>query len=198
MNIFIFVIFKFCQGGLKLFFDGTGNFTVGEFSQFLDNNGFAIGLYEELKQFYHIFKAGRGKANDKNVKFINIIFRVIDYKPKISLEGGEVLTNIKGDIEFVDVSFKYPGKEELTLKNLNFKINHGECVGLVGKIQNFYKYFIESFICKGESGCGKSTLIQLLLRFFDCTSGKLLIDGKEMKKINLVSLRNVHLIFNTI
>lgn len=84
-----------------------------------------------------------------------------------------MLTNIKGDIEFVDVSFKYPGKEELTLKNLNFKINHGECVGLVG-----------------ESGCGKSTLIQLLLRFFDCTSGKLLIDGKEMKKINLVSLRN--------
>lgn len=93
-----------------------------------------------------------GKPDDDNIKYCNIIFRVIDYKPKISLEGGEVLAKIKGDIEFVDATFKYPGSENPVLKNINMKINKGECVALVGEI-----------------GCGKSTLIQLILRFYDCS-----------------------------
>ena len=75
---------------------------------------------------------------------------------------------------FVNVSFNYPSRKEVTvLKNLNLEIPKGKTVALVG-----------------SSGCGKSTCIQLLQRFYDPDSGAVLIDGNNMKDLNVGWLRD--------
>ncbi len=73
-------------------------------------------------------------------------------------------TNLRGTIEFKDVSFRYPDAEEYILKNISFKANRGETVAFIG-----------------STGSGKSTLINLIPRFYDATSGEVLIDGVNVK-----------------
>ena len=73
--------------------------------------------------------------------------------------------DIKGDIEFRDVSFKYPDGDEYILEHFNLKIPHGTNVAIVG-----------------ETGAGKSTLVNLVCRFFEPTSGQLLIDGRDARE----------------
>ncbi len=90
------------------------------------------------------------------------------YNPKT-----ERWEEIHGDIEFVDVSFKYPGSETYVLKNFNLKIKAGDCVAIVG-----------------HTGAGKSTLVNLVCRFFEPTSGKILIDGIDYKNRSLLWLQN--------
>ena len=77
-------------------------------------------------------------------------------------------SNLKGEIEFKNVGFKYPGAEEYVLKNINFKINSGETIGIIG-----------------STGSGKSTLINLIPRFYDVTEGKILLDGVNIKDMKL-------------
>ncbi len=72
---------------------------------------------------------------------------------------------ILGDIEFKNVSFKYPDGHEYILENFNLKIPRGTTVAIVG-----------------ETGAGKSTLVNLACRFFEPTSGQILIDGKDYKE----------------
>jgi ATP-binding cassette subfamily B protein len=72
---------------------------------------------------------------------------------------------IRGDIEFCDVSFKYPDGEEYVLEHFNLKIPFGTNVAIVG-----------------ETGAGKSTLVNLVCRFFEPTSGTLLIDGRDARE----------------
>ncbi len=73
--------------------------------------------------------------------------------------------DIHGDIEFDNVSFKYPDGDEYILENFNLKIPHGTNVAIVG-----------------ETGAGKSTLVNLVCRFFEPTSGRLLIDGRDARE----------------
>lgn len=70
-----------------------------------------------------------------------------------------------GDIEFRDVSFRYPDGDEYVLQNFNLKIPHGTNVAIVG-----------------ETGAGKSTLVNLVCRFFEPTKGRLLIDGRDARE----------------
>lgn len=72
---------------------------------------------------------------------------------------------LKGDIEFENVSFKYPDGDEYVLRDFNLKIPHGTNVAIVG-----------------ETGAGKSTLVNLVCRFFEPTSGRLLIDGRDARE----------------
>ena len=72
---------------------------------------------------------------------------------------------IRGDIEFCNVDFKYPDGEEYVLRNFNLKIPFGTNVAIVG-----------------ETGAGKSTLVNLICRFFEPTSGQVLIDGKDARE----------------
>ncbi len=72
---------------------------------------------------------------------------------------------IKGDIEFRDVSFRYPDGDEYVLEHFNLKIPFGSNIAIVG-----------------ETGAGKSTLINLVCRFFEPTSGQVLIDGRDARE----------------
>jgi len=74
------------------------------------------------------------------------------------------------EIEFKNVSFKYPNSKNYILKNLSFKISRGEKIALVG-----------------ENGSGKTTIIKLLARFYDVNEGEILINGINIKNLNLAS-----------
>ena len=106
------------------------------------------------------------------------VFDTLDTKSKISsleIDNKEKISpnEIKGKIEFKNVYFSYPTKpNQLVLKNLSFKINPGEKIGLVGL-----------------SGSGKSSIIQLIERFYDVNKGEILIDGINIKEYNLYELR---------
>jgi len=80
---------------------------------------------------------------------------------------------IKGDIEFKDVSFRYPDSEKYVLENFNLKIKAGTCVAIVG-----------------ATGAGKSTLVNLVCRFFEPTSGQILIDGVDYRERSYLWLQS--------
>lgn len=98
---------------------------------------------------------------------------IMDTPPDITDEpGAEELENVRGDIRFEEVCFGYPGNEREVLSNLSLHISPGESVALVG-----------------ASGSGKTTICNLIPRFYDIFSGSITIDGKEIKKLKLKSLR---------
>ncbi|KZX60227.1 lipid ABC transporter permease/ATP-binding protein [Halioglobus sp. HI00S01] len=79
----------------------------------------------------------------------------------------------RGDIEFTDLSFAYPGSDAPVLRDFSLAIHAGETVALVGR-----------------SGSGKSTLVQLLMRFYDPASGAITLDGRELSDYQLANLRD--------
>lgn len=99
------------------------------------------------------------------------IMEVIDTKTKIT--DGEFLGNTKlmGEVEFKNVSFKYPDADEYVLKNISFKAKKGDTLALIG-----------------STGSGKSTIVNLIMRFYDVTEGEILIDGKNIKEYKLETL----------
>jgi ATP-binding cassette subfamily B protein len=99
------------------------------------------------------------------------IFEIMDIEPNVKEEEDAVDIDIKGEIEFKNVSFSYDGIRKV-LENVSFKIKPGEKVALVG-----------------HTGAGKSTIVNLLCRFYDPQEGEILIDGINIKKIKLESLR---------
>ena len=101
------------------------------------------------------------------------IFSVIDNP--ITIKNEEHLPNLKikkCDIEFKNVEFRYQSTNEKALNNINLKIEGDKITALVGR-----------------SGAGKSTIINLIPRFYDSQKGQVLIDGQDIKKIKLNSLR---------
>ncbi|MBD7914605.1 ABC transporter ATP-binding protein [Clostridium sp. Sa3CUN1] len=101
------------------------------------------------------------------------IFDILDMKPIIkNTENAKKIGKIKGFVEFKDVDFSYDENTKV-LKNVNFKVNKGEKIALVG-----------------ATGAGKSTIVSLLSRFYDPTSGEVLVDGKNIKNVELESLRS--------
>ena len=82
-------------------------------------------------------------------------------------------TQTKGQIEFRDVSFAYPGTNQVVLKNINLKINQGETVAIMG-----------------ATGCGKTTLANLIPRFYDVTEGAVFVDGQDVRNYNQKILRD--------
>lgn len=95
---------------------------------------------------------------------------------KLSIVDGDISkapSNKKGEIEFRNVSFKYPDAEEYVIKDISFKVGKGETVAFIG-----------------STGCGKSTVINLIPRFYDVTEGEILVDGVNVKDYTQYSLRN--------
>lgn len=95
----------------------------------------------------------------------------------ISVKEGNVTMNnsdIKGCVEFKNVSFKYPDADEYVLLDISFKVNKGETIAFIG-----------------STGSGKSTLINLIPRFYDATSGEILIDGINVRDYSFEYLNNI-------
>ncbi len=80
---------------------------------------------------------------------------------------------IRGQIEFRDVHFRYPGQPEEALAGVSLVVAPGETVALVG-----------------QTGAGKSTMVKLVARFYDVTSGRLLVDGADVRELDLASYRH--------
>ncbi|WP_039076264.1 MULTISPECIES: ABC transporter ATP-binding protein [Bacillus] len=104
---------------------------------------------------------------DRVFEFIDEPYELTD-KPN-AIKAGQ----IRGEVEFQNVSFQYEKEKENILHDVSLKVNRGETVALVGM-----------------SGGGKSTLVSLIPRFYDVTSGRLLIDGTEIRDYEARSLRN--------
>ncbi|MBR2715291.1 MAG: ABC transporter ATP-binding protein [Ruminococcus sp.] len=102
------------------------------------------------------------------------INEVVDTKATI-LDGeyDTTDTDIKGEVEFRNVSFRYPDAADYVLKDISFKAKKGQTVAIIG-----------------STGCGKSTLINLIPRFYDATKGEVLIDGINVKDYTLEALHN--------
>lgn len=101
------------------------------------------------------------------------IFEILDQEPEIADAQGSIdLVNPRGEVEFRDVSFFYR-KETPILDGFNLRLLPGETVAMVGR-----------------TGCGKSTAARLIPRFYDVTEGQLLIDGIDVRKYSLRSLRH--------
>lgn len=81
-------------------------------------------------------------------------------------------TGMEGLVEFRDVSFSYPGADEAVLSNISFRARRGETVAFIG-----------------STGSGKSTLVNLIPRFFDVTAGQVLVDGIDVREMDLKELR---------
>jgi ATP-binding cassette subfamily B protein len=95
------------------------------------------------------------------------VFEVLDTKPEVvDPEEPVRLGRLKGELEFRDVSFSYDGVRQV-IRGLSFHVRPGELIGLVG-----------------PSGGGKSTLANLLLRFYDVTSGSVLVDGIDVRALD--------------
>ena len=114
-----------------------------------------------------------GEQFQRGMTGIERFLEIMDITPDIAdKEDAVELENVKGHISLKNVGFKYGNKKEYVLSNINLEITPGENVALVG-----------------PSGGGKTTLCSLIPRFYDVTSGEILVDGINVKDIKLASLR---------
>lgn len=108
----------------------------------------------------------RGIVSWKRVK------EVLDSEAEIKDGSFEGETKKRGEIEFCDVSFSYPGSDQIVLDHINLKIQKGETIAIMG-----------------ATGCGKTTLVNLIPRFYDVTKGTVFVDGIDVREYNQKILR---------
>lgn len=102
------------------------------------------------------------------------INEILNINPSIKSNKNLKIKKLES-LEFKNVYFKYPGAKEYMLKNINFRIEKGESVGIIG-----------------SSGSGKTTIINLLLRHIDPTKGSIMINGIDIKDYEISSLRDIY------
>lgn len=141
-----------------------GVLTPGKLISFLGYVSLAIKPLNQLGTTYSLYQRALASAER--------IFEILDTEPEIKeLRGAVTLPPVEGYIGFKDISFGYDSNE-LILEDINLEIKPGERVALVG-----------------PSGVGKTTLVSLIPRFYDPISGVIAIDGHDVKKVKLASLR---------
>ncbi|MGL5348737.1 MAG: ABC transporter ATP-binding protein [Peptostreptococcaceae bacterium] len=151
---------------------------IGTLSAFIS---YSISIFEPIQQLArNISEFISTQANIERVfDLLEETPEIVDSKKVIEIYGDnftpkkENWEELKGEIEFKDVYFKYPDGDEYIYEDFNFKIPRGTTVALVG-----------------ETGAGKSTLVNLACRFFEPTKGKVLIDGKDYRKRSQLWLHN--------
>lgn len=143
-----------------------GDFNAGQLVEFIGY--FTAVIWPVMAVSELIDMTSRGKAS------LNRIGELLDAEPDVVDAPGAVpLQDIKGEIEFRDLSFRYPDGEYDALQNVSFHIKAGENVGLVGK-----------------TGCGKTTLVDLILRTYNVPDGTLFVDGHDVNTVTIRSLRD--------
>lgn len=143
---------------------------IGTLSAF---SSYAVGIFEPIQQLArNIAEVISAQANIERVTgLLEQEPQIVD-TPEVEEKYGDAFfpkkenwEELKGDIEFKDVSFRYPDGNEEVLKHFNLKVPAGTTVAIVG-----------------ETGAGKSTLVNLACRFFEPTQGQILIDGKDYRE----------------
>ncbi|MFV8785281.1 ABC transporter ATP-binding protein [Aerococcus urinaeequi] len=102
------------------------------------------------------------------------INEVLDLAPSIDFKEDAIQTSEQGSVEFKNVTFKYGDDAKPALKDINFKINKGETLAIIG-----------------STGSGKSTLIQMIPRLYDVSEGQVLVDGQNVKNFDHAGLNNI-------
>jgi ATP-binding cassette subfamily B protein len=141
-----------------------GDMTLRDFDLI---NAFIMQIFLPLNFLGFVYREIKGSLAN-----IEHLFSLMSIKPKVvdSDEATE-LNVVSGKIDFKDISFSYNKKRKI-INNISFSVNAGEKVAIVG-----------------PSGHGKSTLMKLLFRFYDVNDGSICIDGQDIKKVTLKSLR---------
>ena len=142
-----------------------GEFNAGQLIEFIGYFNTIVWPIMAVSEL--IDMSSRGKASLKRIsELLDAEQNVIDR------EGVKELKNIRGDIEFRNLSFQYPDGEYDALENISFTIHAGENVGLVGK-----------------TGSGKTTLVDLILRTYNVPDGTVFIDGQDVNEIAIRDVR---------
>ncbi|EAX83824.1 ABC transporter family protein [Trichomonas vaginalis G3] len=184
INKYYTIVDRVCQlerifhGIFSISFGGERTFNEGTFAVVLSFGGYLVisdrmsggnlvAMLRIISSFSFLFGLLMGTANNeaRSMEAANRVFNLLENTQTVDLKKGLEPESLKGDIEFKNVWFKYPTRDQWVLKNVSFKINSGDIVAFVG-----------------HSGCGKSTIVQLLLRFYDVNSGEVLIDGRNIKE----------------
>ena len=141
-------------------------FTAGQLMEFIGYFNAVIWPIMAVSEL--IDMTSRGKASlDRISELLDAPIHVKDRPGVADLE------NVKGDIEFRNLTFRYPDGEFDALKNVSFTIRAGENVGLVGK-----------------TGSGKTTLVDLILRTYNVPDGTVFIDGRDVNEVSIRSVRD--------
>src|SRR5690625_290541 len=143
-----------------------GNMSVGTMVAFV---AYMERVYSPLRRLINASTALTQSiaSIDRVFEFMNEDYDVFDKDDAITLE------NVRGEIEFDQISFQYDKEEHHVINNVSLKVNEGETIALVGM-----------------SGGGKSTLVSLMSRFYDVNSGSVKVDGKDIRDVTQYSLRN--------
>ena len=140
-----------------------GQFTVGEFAAFVGALLMMIAPIKHIAAANEDLQIGLAAAQS--------VFDLIDSPHEVN-EGSKQIARARGEIEFRNVSIRYENAKRLAIDNLSFTIQPGEKVALVGR-----------------SGSGKTTLVNLLPRFYELQQGVILLDGIDIRALELRNLR---------
>ena len=135
--------------------------TVGDFSMYLNAiTTFNTSIQEMINAYIDI---------SNNGEYLKDYFDYMSIKSRYDKKGGNVPVNSRGDLIFTleNVSFHYPYQTEASLKNVNLTLNNKERLAIVG-----------------ENGAGKTTLIKLLMRLYEPTEGRILLNGVDIREID--------------
>ena len=143
-----------------------GGMTVGAFVAFIAALGVASQSLRQLANLQTVFAEGMSAARR--------LFSALDVEPEVQEKpGAKPLPRGEATIRFDNVGFSYGREGAPTLSGVDFEVRRGETVALVG-----------------PSGGGKTTILNLIPRFYDPTTGRVLIDGHDLREVTLASLRD--------
>ena len=137
--------------------------TTGSFITFLVASGMLIKPIRQVTEINSDIQKGIAAAES--------IFEILDTEPEVD-NGSLELDTVKGGFEFKDVNFQYSAEGRMILQDINFSVEPGETIALVG-----------------SSGSGKTTLVSLIARFYNLDQGSILLDGVDVKDFTLENLR---------
>lgn len=142
-----------------------GVFNAGEFVEFIGYFNAVIWPITAISMLIEM--QSRGKAS------LNRISQLLDTEIEVQDKADVTeLDEVRGEIEFKNLTFRYPDATYDALKNISLKIGAGERVGIIGK-----------------TGSGKTTLVDLLLRTYNVADGTLFVDGQDVNSVSIKSLR---------